>query len=197
MAADNAVQTENQTENAAEDFTVQIPVAGEHMVYNAMAAAAVGEALGLTAEQIKTGIEGMETIAGRNHIIRENGFLILDDCYNANPVSMKASVDVLDTAKGRKVCILGDMFELGENSKELHKEVGQAAVGKVDILVCIGNLSKDIAEAAIEGGCNTLYFPNKADFEENLSAYIKEGDTVLIKASKGMKFKTIVEKLKG
>ena len=76
MAADNAVQTENQTENAAEDFTVQIPVAGEHMVYNAMAAAAVGEALGLTAEQIKTGIEGMETIAGRNHIIRENGFLI-------------------------------------------------------------------------------------------------------------------------
>ena len=111
---------------------------------------------------------------------------------------MRAAVGVLADMKGNyKVAILGDMFELGENSKELHKEVGQAAVGKVDILVCIGNLSKDIAEAAIEGGCNTLYFPNKADFEENLSAYIKEGDTVLIKASNGMKFKTIVEKLKG
>ena len=65
-------------------------------------------------------------------------------------MSMKASINVLSQANGRKVAILGDMFELGENSKELHKEVGQAAVGKVDILVCIGNLSKDIAEAAIE-----------------------------------------------
>ena len=91
----------------------------------------------------------METIAGRNHIIRENGFLILDDCYNANPVSMKASVDVLDTAKGRKVCILGDMFELGENEKQLHYEVGSYLAQKqMDVLLTVGALSTSIAQGA-------------------------------------------------
>ncbi len=174
-----------------------IPIPGYHMIYNAMAAVCIGSHFGMTLDEIDSGIRNLKAIGGRNNIFTTNGITVIDDCYNANPMSMKASINVLSQANGRKVAILGDMFELGENSKKLHKEVGQAAVGKVDILVCIGNLSKDIAEAAIEGGCNTLYFPNKADFEENLSAYIKEGDTVLIKASNGMKFKTIVEKLKG
>ena len=174
-----------------------IPIPGYHMIYNAMAAVCIGSHFGMTLDEIDSGIRNLKAIGGRNNIFTTNGITVIDDCYNANPMSMKASINVLSQANGRKVAILGDMFELGETSKELHKEVGQAAVGKVDILVCIGNLSKDIAEAAIEGGCNTLYFPNKADFEENLSAYIKEGDTVLIKASNGMKFKTIVEKLKG
>ena len=174
-----------------------IPIPGYHMIYNAMAAVCIGSHFGMTLDEIDSGIRNLKAIGGRNNIFTTNGITVIDDCYNANPMSMKASINVLSQANGRKVAILGDMFELGENSKELHKEVGQATVGKVDILVCIGNLSKDIAEAAIEGGCNTLYFPNKADFEENLSAYIKEGDTVLIKASNGMKFKTIVEKLKG
>ena len=202
MAADNAVQTENQTENAAEDFTVQIPVAGEHMVYNAMAAAAVGEALGLTAEQIKTGIEGMETIAGRNHIIRENGFLILDDCYNANPVSMKASVDVLDTAKGRKVCILGDMFELGENEKQLHYEVGSYLAQKqMDVLLTVGALSTSIAQGAKDyrknhaGAypCSVHTFTTKEELIAQLPALLKQGDNILVKASHAMEFPKVIE----
>lgn len=82
----------------------------------------------------------------------KNGFLILDDCYNANPVSMKASVDVLDTAKGRKVCILGDMFELGENEKQLHYEVGSYLAQKqMDVLLTVGALSTSIAP-----GCQRL-----------------------------------------
>ena len=152
-----------------------IPIPGYHMIYNAMAAVCIGSHFGMTLDEIDSGIRNLKAIGGRNNIFTTNGITVIDDCYNANPMSMKASINVLSQANGRKVAILGDMFELGENSKELHKEVGQAAVGKVDILVCIGNLSKVIAEAAIEGGCNTLYFPNKADFEENLSAYIKEG----------------------
>ena len=202
MAADNAVQMENQTENVAEDFTVQIPVAGEHMVYNAMAAAAVGEALGLTAEQIKTGIEGMETIAGRNHIIRENGFLILDDCYNANPVSMKASVDVLDTAKGRKVCILGDMFELGENEKQLHYEVGSYLAQKqMDVLLTVGALSTSIAQGAKDyrknhaGAypCSVHTFTTKEELIAQLPALLKQGDNILVKASHAMEFPKVIE----
>ena len=202
MAADNAVQIENQTENAPEDFTVQIPVAGEHMVYNAMAAAAVGEALGLTAEQIKTGIEGMETIAGRNHIIRENGFLILDDCYNANPVSMKASIDVLNTAKGRKVCILGDMFELGENEKQLHYEVGSYLAQKqIDVLLTVGALSTSIARGAKDyrenhaGAypCSVHTFTTKEELIAQLPALLKQGDNILVKASHAMEFPKVIE----
>ena len=174
MAADNAVQTENQTENAAEDFTVQI----------------------------KTGIEGMETIAGRNHIIRENGFLILDDCYNANPVSMKASVDVLDTAKGRKVCILGDMFELGENEKQLHYEVGSYLAQKqMDVLLTVGALSMSIAQGAKDyrknhaGAypCSVHTFTTKEELIAQLPTLLKQGDNILVKASHAMEFPKVIE----
>ena len=195
MAADNAVQTEN----AAEDFTVQIPVAGEHMVYNAMAAAAVGEALGLTAEQIKTGIEGMETIAGRNHIIRENGFLILDDCYNANPVSMKASIDVLNTAKGRKVCILGDMFELGADEKKLHYQLGEYFKEKqIDMAVLAGELSENTYQGIRDSGAATqvYYYKTLEDLLDFLDIMVQDKDVILVKASHSMHFEKIVEKLR-
>lgn len=87
------------------------------MVYNALAAACVGAQLGLTSVQIQTGISKLKTIAGRNNIIKTDKYTIIDDCYNANPVSMKASVDVVNMALGRKVCILGSMFELGSDEK--------------------------------------------------------------------------------
>lgn len=108
---------------------------------------AVAAVMGLSSWQIKQGIESMETIAGRNHIIKENGFLIIDDCYNANPVSMKASIDVIDTAIGRKVCILGDMFELGKDEKQLHFDVGEYLGTKsIDVLLTVGSLAGQLAE---------------------------------------------------
>ena len=119
------------------DFDVHIPVAGIHMVYNSMAAAAVGAVFGLTSKEIADGIANMETLAGRNHIIRTDSLLILDDCYNANPVSMKSSIDVLASSKGRKVAILGDMFELGEEEKQLHYGVGEYFKNKnIDEKLC-------------------------------------------------------------
>lgn len=90
------------------EFAVEIPMPGQHMVYNALAAAAVGMVHGLTPEQIRRGIESLEPISGRFRMIETDHFLIVDDCYNANPVSMKASLDVLKDALGRKVAILGD-----------------------------------------------------------------------------------------
>ncbi len=105
-------------------FNAQIPIPGHHMVYNALAGTAVGLALGLTADEIKAGIEALEPVSGRNHLIHTDKWDILDDCYNANPVSMAASLDVLTNALGRKVAILGDMGELGENEKLLHYNVG-------------------------------------------------------------------------
>ena len=87
-------------------FDLTVPVPGHHMVYNAMAAALVGSVLGLSSIEIERGVKNLKTIAGRNNIIKENGFTILDDCYKATPVSIKASLDVIDTAIGRTVAIL-------------------------------------------------------------------------------------------
>ena len=132
---------------------------------------------------------------------------MIDDCYNANPVSMKASLEVLSTADTRTVAILGDMFELGEKENELHAECGKYAVEKgIDVLICIGTLSKHTAEGGREACAkNTLtkvphtdihYFPSKAVFFTEAQKILKKGDTVLIKASHGMEFPEIVEYLK-
>ena len=110
-----------------ESFMADIPMPGIHMVYNALAATAVGRIYGLTLEQIRHGIETLEAISGRFHMIETDRFLIVDDCYNANPMSMKASLDVLKDGAGRRVAILGDMGELGENEVQLHAEVGEHA----------------------------------------------------------------------
>ena len=109
---------------------VEIPIAGEHNVYNALAAVSVANELGLTAEEMKRGIESVQTISGRSNLIHKDGITVIDDCYNANPVSMKASIDVLSKAPGRKIAVLGDMGELGTEEKELHYMVGEHFAGK-------------------------------------------------------------------
>lgn len=179
-------------------FDCIVPLPGIHMVSNALAGAAVGYALGLTPEEIKAGIEGLPSIPGRNNIIKTERLMILDDCYNANPVSMKASIDVLDMALGRKVAILGDMGELGDNTGELHREVGAYAAEKGIDLVCgIGKISKELVDGAENRSDATqgVWFESKVDFLAAMGEIIKEGDNVLVKASHGMQFTEIVEAL--
>ena len=172
-----------------------IPIPGEHMVYNALAGALVGKELGLTTEEIKAGIETLASVSGRNNMIATDALLIIDDCYNANPVSVKASLDVLAGADTRKVAILGDMFELGENEKELHAECGRYAAEKgIDILICIGELSRNTARGA--EGITCYHFHTKADFFQKCQNILQNNDTVLVKASHGMEFPEIVERLK-
>ena len=95
------------------DFQAVITIPGEHNVYNALAATAVGLELGLSLDEIQKGIAEAKTIAGRTNLIKVNGYNVIDDCYNANPVSMEAAMDVLSHAKGRTIAVLGDMGELG------------------------------------------------------------------------------------
>ena len=176
-------------------FNCIVPLPGIHMVSNALAGAAVGYALGLTPEEIKAGIEGLPSIPGRNNIIKTERLMILDECYNANPVSMKASIDVLDMALGRKVAILGDMGELGDNTGELHREVGAYAAEKGIDLVCgIGKISKELVDGAENRSDATqgVWFESKADFLAAMGEIIKEGDNILVKASHGMQFTEIV-----
>ena len=191
MAAICNVNTADNIRN----FNVHIPVAGIHMVYNSMAAAAVGAVFGLTSKEIADGIANMETLAGRNHIIRTDSLLILDDCYNANPVSMKSSIDVLASSKGRKVAILGDMFELGEEEKQLHYGVGEYFKDKnIDVLITVGELSKNIAAGVrTVSVCDVHSYDTKDELEKDFSKLLKKGDNILVKASHGMQFTKIVD----
>ncbi len=181
-----------------QQFEVVIPIAGEHNVYNALAAVCVARRLGLDAEEMKLGIEHAHTIGGRSNLIRKNGITIIDDCYNANPVSMMASIDVLSQAKGRKIAVLGDMGELGSEEKKLHGMVGTHFAGKkIDALFVTGTLAGEIAEEARRVAPETRVYaePDKEALEEALLEYRRPGDTILVKASHFMGFSEIVKKL--
>lgn len=175
-----------------------IPVPGIHMVRDALAAAAVGKAFGMENEEIRRGIEKLETLSGRFHIIEANGITVVDDCYNANPASMEASLRVLNEAPARKVAILGDMGELGAREQELHRQVG-AVAGSLDIQlgVFVGPLASHMADAA--HGKNPAMEIIRADTLEDalagLSGWIRKGDSVLVKASHFMHFEKIVDAL--
>lgn len=181
-----------------EFFDCTVPLPGAHMISNALAGAAVGYNLDLTADEIKAGIENLPSIPGRGNIIVTDKIVILDDCYNANPVSMKASMDVLDMAIGRKVAILGDMGELGENAARMHEETGAYAAEKgIDLVCAIGTLGKNIADGAVKNhATNVKWFETKADFLASMKDVIQVGDNVLVKASHGMHLEEIVEALK-
>lgn len=195
-------------------FDTHISIPGRHMVYNALAAAAVGYALGLTDEEIAQGTASNVPIAGRNNLIEGKCYTVIDDCYNANPASMKSSLDVLAYADTRTAAVLGDMFELGADEKKMHYNVGVHAAEKgIDVLICIGALSAEIARGARETealksaggaesanksqtGCMEIYhYKTKSEFFENADNVLRKGDTILVKASHGMEFPEIVERL--
>jgi len=187
-----------ESEAQEEQFEVEIPIAGEHNVYNALAAVGVARELGLTIEEMKQGIESVQTIGGRSNLIHRNGLTIIDDCYNANPVSMKASIDVLSKAKGRKIAVLGDMGELGTDERKLHFEVGEHFAQKgIDMLFCTGNLSTEIVSGVVLGSPDTQvhYFGTKEALIAALKEEVKEGDTILVKASHFMEFPEVVKAL--
>lgn len=181
-----------------ESFQARIPIPGGHNVYNALAATAVGKIMGLTNEEIKNGIETVQMIGGRTNLIETNGMTIIDDCYNANPVSMKAALDVLATALGRTIAVLGDMGELGEDECALHYEVGKYLAEKgIHVLFCAGTLSKEIARAVREhhSACDVHEFEVRDEMLKELLPFLRAGDSVLVKASHFMEFPEVVEEI--
>lgn len=180
------------------EFKVNITIPGEHNVYNALAATAVGLELGLSLEEIKKGIEEARTIAGRTNLVKANGMNVIDDCYNANPVSMEAALDVLSHAKGRTIAVLGDMGELGDNEAILHFGVGRCVAEKhIHTLFCAGTLAAEYKKGveAVGTDCEVYHFENRDDMITALLDYVKAGDNILIKASHFMDFPKVVEAL--
>lgn len=183
----------------AGSFQALIPIPGRHMVYNALAGTAVGLALNLSLDEIKAGIESLTPVSGRNNLIHTPKWDILDDCYNANPVSMCASLDVLSCALGRKTAILGDMGELGQNEKLLHYNVGcHAADAGVDAVFLVGELSKETARGIEAKNPDIIFrhFDTKQELLDALPLLLSQGDSILVKASHFMEFEEIVEYLK-
>ena len=154
--------------------------------------------MGLSCEEIKAGIEHLSFLPGRNNIIQTEKIIILDDCYNANPVSMKAAIDVLNLGIGRRVAIVGSMGELGENAGNLHREVGAyLAQTGVDAVFAVGDLARSITDGFHELAPkrSARWFASKEELIPLLKDLIQEGDNILVKASNSMRFSEIVSAL--
>lgn len=182
---------------------VELPVPGEHMVINALAAAAVGFGFGLTPQEVSRGLRSFQPSKYRLDIKSgRNGVTILEDTYNANPDSVRAALDVLALAKGRKVCVLGDMLELGTDSEAMHRDVGAyAAKLGIDVIVTVGEGGGYIRQGAITDidyapdKANTYWLKDKAAVMDELPRLLSPGDTVLLKASRAMAFEDITQTL--
>ena len=174
-----------------------VPLPGQHMVINALAAACVGRILGMETEDILRGIASVKATGGRSNIIQSKDKVVIDDCYNANPVSMKSAIDLLMMAQGNKTVILGDMFELGTDELTLHREVGMyAAMAPLQGMIFIGKLAKEMYEGAMKLRATAEYYPAKEAFFVAHKPEDFADTTVLVKASHGMHFEEIVEWLK-
>ena len=179
-------------------FHACLPVSGRHMIYNALAAVQVALDLNVPLLSIKEGLNSVSVVEGRNNLIHTDRFTLIDDCYNASPTSMQSSVDFLQYAKGRKVAILGDMLELGADSDKYHFKVGQYVGGTAtDLIICVGEESeKMFMGAKLTTDHQVEYFKTLQDAINMVPDMLKDGDTVLLKASNSMHFKELLEVLK-
>ncbi len=180
---------------------IELPTLGEHNVYNAMAAFATGVIAGLSEQEIRQGLKNYKPSGMRQKIYEKNGITIIEDCYNASPESMKASLSVLaELGKNRRtVAVLGEMRELGNESEMLHKSVGQFAASLgIDRLYTYGETALEIAVGALEDGIceEAIVGYNKIDCPEGLAEILrndlKENDIVLFKASRAVALEKVI-----
>ena len=198
VRAENIVSTGERTDcdivSGSRRFGVHIPAFGRHLVYAALEAAAVGMEMELSDEEIARGIASFAIVGRRGAVVRTEKITLLDDCYNSNAEALRSGIDSLLELPGRKVCILGDMLELGDTAWDAHFSSGAYAAEKgVARLLCCG----EHAEAYCSGaGAIARRFPDRAALIAALGEEIREGDCVLVKASRGAHFEEISEALK-
>jgi UDP-N-acetylmuramoyl-tripeptide--D-alanyl-D-alanine ligase len=182
---------------------VRIRTQGLHNVSNALAAAGVGLVLGLPGTVIAEGLAKFRPAAMRSQISSSHGVQIINDCYNANPASMKAAIQLLaELGRGkRSIAVLGDMLELGAGGRQMHREVGTFLADQgIGHLVACGVLGRELAEGARRGGMPTdriTELPDAAAAGAALVSMVRQGDVVLVKASRGMRMEQVVEAMTG
>ena len=204
LNAENIVLEESSSQFTCdlsnERLKITVPVGGEHFILNSLCAVTVGKVLEIENEKIIKGIESFELTKKRMDITNlGNGTKIINDAYNASYESMSASLKSLSEFKdNRKIAVLGDMFELGDFSKELHEKVGEeVSKNNIDILICSGENAKYIYEKAKEKmDIQNVYYTNyKDEIISILEKINRPGDVILLKASNGMKFYDLAERM--
>lgn len=192
--------TEFDISYSSKTVHVILTAVGKHNVLNALTAFAVGNICGIDDNIIASAFSEFVPDSLRQNISEKKGQTVITDCYNASPDSMKASLEVLANFRtdGRKIAVLGDMLELGEMSEELHRKVGEMVVSaNPDMLFCYGEQSEHIANEAEKSGIKTYHSNDKNKLAEAVSSYVQTGDTVLFKASRGMKLEEIINRVYG
>lgn len=186
-----------------EEYTVNVPISGKHFVYNSLCAIAVGNLLGISPENIIKGIETFSLTKNRMEVVKiKDNVTVINDAYNASYDSMKPALEYLsELPANRKIAVLGDMFELGEFSEEIHRKVGiEVVTHKIDILVTVGKLAKYIAEEAKYLRMpeeNIISLETTEEASEYLNKILQKDDAVLLKAAHGMHFSEIFKSIKG
>lgn len=176
------------------NFKVRLAAAGVHNVYNALSAIAVGEYFGIDKADIAEALASFNLTEMRLTVEKFGGITLINDCYNASPDSVRASLKVLEKEKSRRVAVLGDVLELGDFAKSAHLDMGRMCAGKADLLITAGEKARYIAEGAKNSGLSEVICCTTTD--EAISCVkqtVKDGDTVLVKASRGMHFEKICQ----
>lgn len=175
---------------------VESPLIGRHQAMTALAASCVGLRAGLELGEVVTALAALNPGSRLARRSAKNGATIIDDSYNAAPLSMKAALDLLAASQPRRIALLGDMFELGSEEEAAHREIGAYAVERCDWLLAVGERSRDLIESARESGHPQACWVAEADQAlEILRHSLEPGDTLLIKASHAMHLETVVERL--
>jgi UDP-N-acetylmuramoyl-tripeptide--D-alanyl-D-alanine ligase len=167
---------------------------------NGAAAIAATVPLGVTRDEISAGLNGMDALHGRMEVVVADGLTLLDDSYNANPASMASALETLARAGGRKVAVIGEMLEMGAYAAEAHREAGlSASMLGIDVVVAVGMWAKDVAGGVARGearGTTVVSFKDKASAMAALDGILMDGDTVLVKGSRGAALEDVVEWIK-
>lgn len=185
-------------EHRCEMYNIKVPVPGIHNAVNSSIAIAAGNILGVSIEEAQKGLGKVELTGSRLKLVEGKRIRVIDDTYNSSPDSMKSALRVLAASecKGKRIAILGDMYELGDQSRQMHFSVGVFAGSlPIDTLITVGELAGKIAEGASGGNVRTVHYKEKKDFYCQMNQFISDGDIILVKGSRGMAMEQVVEKL--
>ena len=185
----------------ADSAIVRFPLNGRHNVLNALAAAAVGHRMGMSAEEIAKSLRSVATPPQRGEILRfAAGFTVVNDSYNSNPAALMSMIDTLidgSAPSKRRIVVAGEMLELGNEAESIHRELGRQVAGKrIDLLVGVRGLAQQLVEGAREAGFeNATYSEDSEAAGLIVAEQVREGDVILIKGSRGVRTEKVLEKL--
>lgn len=177
---------------------VSLRLPGRHNIYNALAAAAVGDFYGAPAELIAEALSEASSLKMRGQVLRfKAGFTVVDDSYNSNPRALEEMAGALGACKGRRIVVAGEMLELGQRGPELHREAGRklAALG-IDLLIGVRGLARHLVEGARQAGLTARYVETPEEAAEILAEEVRPGDSILIKGSRAVRMEVAIEKIK-